>query len=119
MEAHKGLPPIAEPAATIRIQDAQEALELLVNYKYQGYDHLIVSAHHLHPDFFDLKTGLAGDMLQKFSNYDGFLGIIVDHTIYGSQSLNDFVKESNRAKRIVFAESKELIIRHWWPQPKR
>lgn len=118
MEVPNALPPIAEPDTTILIRDAQEALELLVNYKYQGYDHIIVSVHHLHPDFFDLKTGLAGDILQKFSNYDSFLGIIVDHTIYGSQSLNDFVKESNRAGRIVFAESKEMVIGHWWPDLK-
>ena len=31
--------------------------------------HLVVGKENLNPDFFDLKTGLAGEILQKASNY--------------------------------------------------
>jgi hypothetical protein len=36
------------------------------------------------PDFFDLKSGIAGEILQKFSNYDMRLAIIGDVSKYTS-----------------------------------
>lgn len=113
------LPAIAETDSTVLIHDAQEALELLVNYKYQGIDYVIVRASNLHTDFFDLKTGLAGEILQKFSNYDGYLGILVDPADYASKSLSDFILESNKARRIVFAPEKEQLMTLWWPDLKK
>lgn len=116
---HSNTPVIAEAETNLLIRDAQEALELLVNYKYQGIDYIIVRANNLHTDFFDLKTGLAGEILQKFSNYDGYLGILVDHAGYESKSLNDFILESNKTRRIVFAPEKEQLLALWWPNLKK
>lgn len=39
---------------------------------------ILLYDHMLHEDFFVLKTGLAGDILQKVSNYQLKLGIIGD-----------------------------------------
>ena len=57
------------------------------------------------PDFFDLKNGIAGEILQKFSTYRVRLAIVGDFSKYTSKSLNDFIFESNKGKHINFVTS--------------
>ncbi|WP_245598686.1 DUF4180 domain-containing protein [Sporocytophaga myxococcoides] len=57
--------------------------------------------------FFDLSSGLAGEILQKFSNYRIKLAIIGDFTAYPSKSLKDFMYESNKLGNINFVNSRE------------
>lgn len=52
-----------------------------------------------------LKTRLAGEILQKFVNYNIKVAIIGDFTIYTSKSLRDFMYESNKGKDIFFSPS--------------
>ncbi|HEY8399660.1 MAG TPA: DUF4180 domain-containing protein [Cytophagaceae bacterium] len=92
------------------IKNAQDALELLMNCIYQGSNKIVISEANLPADFFDLKTGLAGDILQKFSNYEGYLAIVGDYSKYTSNSLKAFIYESNKQKRISFVSSKEEAI---------
>lgn len=88
----------------IIIHNEQDALELIANCYYSGASKLLMNESQIHPDFFDLKTGLAGEILQKFSNYQSQLAIIGDFSKYSSKSLQDFIRESNRAGRIFFVE---------------
>lgn len=61
---------IAEVIADeILIQSAQDGLDLMGNIYYQGFDKVILYEKNITPDFFDLKTKIAGEILQKFSNY--------------------------------------------------
>ncbi|MDR2469036.1 MAG: DUF4180 domain-containing protein, partial [Tannerella sp.] len=64
----------------------------------------------LNPDFFDLKTGLAGEMLQKFVTYNIRLGIVGDFSTVESRSLKDFICESNKNGKTVFAKTVEHAI---------
>lgn len=86
---------------------AEDAAELLMNCLYQDSDSIIVYKYNLPPAFFDLKTKLAGDILQKFSTYNGRLAIIGDFSKYESKSLQDFIYESNKQGRINFVASLE------------
>ncbi|MFZ2340826.1 MAG: DUF4180 domain-containing protein [Bacteroidales bacterium] len=61
----------------------------------------------MNKDFFDLKTKIAGDILQKFSNYRMKLAIIGDFSAIKSKSLRDFIRESNNAGTINFVGSME------------
>jgi hypothetical protein len=56
------------------------------------------------PSFFDLKSGLAGDILQKVSNYRIKLIILGDFENITSKSLRDFIFESNRTGRVIFTD---------------
>ncbi|QHT68188.1 DUF4180 domain-containing protein [Rhodocytophaga rosea] len=89
----------------IIIHNAQDALELLVNCGYNGASALIMQASNLTPDFFELRTGVAGEVLQKFSTYRMRMAIVGDYTSFSSKSLKDFIFESNRAGRIIFVSS--------------
>jgi hypothetical protein len=50
----------------IIIGETQEALDLMADAGWQGAEGLILNAANFTPAFFDLKTGIAGDILQKF-----------------------------------------------------
>lgn len=87
----------------IAISNAEEGLDLLGNLYFSGYDKAIIHSKNITPDFFDLKTGIAGEILQKFTNYRVRLVIIGNFTQYESNSLRDFIFESNKGKQINFA----------------
>ena len=101
---------IAEIPTAAILATAEEAAELLMNCHYAGTGKLIVHERNLVPEFFDLKTGIAGDILQKFSTYDGYLAIVGDFSKYTSKSLRDFIYESNKMGRIHFVGSHEEAI---------
>ena len=85
----------------------QGALDIMANCSYQGADCIIIREHNLSPDFFDLKTRIAGEILQKFSNYNCRLAIVGDFSKYESKALRDFIYESNKVGRINFVSSDE------------
>ncbi len=64
----------------------------------------------LHEDFFDLKTRYAGEMLQKLTNYNIKMAVIGSFDKYSSNSLHDFIRESNRKGDIVFLDSLGLYL---------
>lgn len=97
---------IAEITADkIIINSAADGLDLVGNLYYQNFDKIILHASNLTPAFFDLKNGLAGEILQKFSNYRLRLAIVGDFTHYTSKSIRDFMHESNKGGHINFVAS--------------
>jgi len=94
----------------VEIKDQQDALDIMMESRYLGADGLIVGAENLHPDFFDLKTGVAGEILQKFSTYNAYLAIVGDFSKYSGKSLKDFIFESNKVGRINFVATPEEAL---------
>jgi len=90
---------------SVVIANIDDALDLLGNVYYQGYDRIIINESNITEDFFDLKNRLAGEILQKFSNYRVRLAIVGDYSKYTSKSLNDFIYESNKGRHINFVPS--------------
>jgi hypothetical protein len=74
----------------------------MVDLYYQEFDKIILYEKNISPDFFDLKTGLAGEILQKFSNYRMQLAIIGDFSKYSGKSIRDFIFESNNGRQVNF-----------------
>lgn len=89
------------------IKTPQDGLDIVGNSIYKGSYKIIIHEEGLSPDFFDLKTGLAGEILQKFSNYNSELAIIGDFSKYNSQALQDFMRESNSRGQINFVGTME------------
>jgi hypothetical protein len=68
----------------------------------------------LDPAFFELSSGLAGEIAQKFVNYRQRLAVVGDisHAVAESTALRDFVLESNRGRQLWFvADAEELTQR--------
>lgn len=80
----------------------EDSLDLLGNLYYQGFDKIIIYEKNITPEFFDLKTRIAGDILQKFVQYQMPLVIVGDFSKFNSKSLHDFIFESNKGKQINF-----------------
>ena len=91
----------------IVLQTVEDALDLIGNMSYQGFDKLIIHEENMISDFFVLKNKIAGNILQKFSQYSMPLAIIGDFEKYESKSLNDFIFESNKGKQINFVTTIE------------
>jgi hypothetical protein len=94
----------------ILINNSEEGLQLLVDLYYQDFDKIIIHEKNITTDFFDLKTGIAGEILQKFSNYRVRLVIVGEFKKYPGQSFKDFIFESNKGKQINFLDSVELGV---------
>ncbi len=96
--------------ASHRINTTADALDIMGNAQYSGADMIIAEQNHFHPDFFQLKTKLAGDILQKFATYGMRLAIIGDFTSVTSKSLNDFIYECNKGKQVLFLNSHDELV---------
>jgi len=94
------------------ISQPQDVLDIFGELMSTYCDRIIIHERNLHPDFFDLKTGLAGEVLQKFSNYKVRLVIVGDFAKYKSQSLQNFIFESNKSKRVFFTDNISSAMLH-------
>ncbi|MES2828688.1 MAG: DUF4180 domain-containing protein [Bacteroidota bacterium] len=104
IEVHgEGAGKIVEVVDEVRlINNAEEGLQILVDLYYQDFDKVILHEHHFTPDFFNLKTGLAGEILQKYSNFKVQLCIVGDFSKYDAPSIKSFIYESNNGTRVNF-----------------
>ncbi|GHV02316.1 hypothetical protein FACS1894211_13500 [Clostridia bacterium] len=95
----------------VPIPDAQTALDLIaeVGY-YDACDRIAVRKEAFPRAFFDLKTGMAGEILQKFSNYSKKLAIIGDFADRSSAALRDFIRECNRGHSVFFVPTEEDAV---------
>ncbi|MEB3025669.1 MULTISPECIES: DUF4180 domain-containing protein [unclassified Parvimonas] len=90
----------------ILIFDEQSALDVFMSLAYEtGENKFIISKDNLIEDFFDLRTKIAGEILQKIINYKMKLAIIGDFSKYKSKSLRDFIYECNSGRDIFFVEN--------------
>ncbi|WP_246213132.1 DUF4180 domain-containing protein [Aminipila butyrica] len=71
---------------------------------------MIIFHDSLDEHFFDLRTGFAGEVLQKFSNYNFKMAIVGDFSIYTSKSLQDFIYECNNGRLIFFKNNIESAM---------
>ena len=93
------------------ITDAQSALDFMMTMRYEmDCAGVIVNKAALCEDFFVLSTGIAGDILQKFSNYRLAFGIYGDFSGYTSKPLRDFMYESNQGRQVAFSATVEEVL---------
>ncbi|QHS57830.1 DUF4180 domain-containing protein [Mucilaginibacter sp. 14171R-50] len=84
------------------VSNVDDALDIIGNTGYQGFNDVIIHKENLTNDFFDLKSKIAGEILQKFTNYRMRVVIVGDFSSFNSKSLNDFIYESNNGKQVNF-----------------
>ncbi|MEI1279839.1 DUF4180 domain-containing protein [Leptospira venezuelensis] len=90
------------------IQDNDSFFDLLYSAKS---DTIVIYSSHLSERFFDLKTGFAGEIFQKITNYQKRFIIIGDYSNISSKSFKDLIYESNKNGKVIFAETLEEAIR--------
>ncbi len=93
------------------ITDVQSALDLMATVRYEsGCERIIINKDCITEDFFKLSTRVAGEILQKFINYQVKLAIVGDFSGYTSKPLKDFIYECNNGKDIFFVDSIDAAV---------
>jgi hypothetical protein len=95
------------------LADTGSGSQLLADLYYQNFDIMIFHEKNIHPDFFELRSGMAGEILQKASNSRLRLAFVGNFEAYNSKSLRDFIRESNGHGQILFVSSVEEAIRRF------
>ena len=98
----------------IVIKDAASAIDFVMDIKRKtNCNKIALNKTAISEDFFILSSGLAGEILQKFVNYDIKFAIYGDYSKYTSKPLKDFIYESNQGKDVFFVvtadKAKEML----------
>lgn len=96
----------------IIIKDVQSAIDFIMTVKYEtNCNRIALNKEAIVEDFFILSKGLAGEILQKFINYQTKFSIYGDYSKYTSKPLKDFIYESNNGKDIFFVKNEDEAIK--------
>ena len=95
----------------ILLKDVNTALDLIANANHlHEAEGLVLYKENIIESFFDLSTRIAGEILQKFTNYSMRLAIVGDFSSYKSKSLHDFIYECNNGKTVYFLSTLEEAL---------
>ena len=77
---------------------ASEALELISGCMEHGAELALVEARHLPPEFFELRSGFAGELLQKLANYGVRLAGVFPTEAGYAERFREFLLEAKRGR---------------------
>ena len=86
------------------ISSDKDVLDLLSYFYDDQPARLVIHATDLHPDFFDLKTGLLGKIFLKLSTYRVKTAFIVEIDRIESERFHELIYEHSRSHEIRFFE---------------
>lgn len=96
----------------IIIKDVESAIDFIMTVKYEtNCNKIALNKEAIIEEFFILSKGLAGEVLQKFINYQIKFAIYGDYSKYTSKPLKDFIYESNHGKDVFFVEKEAEAIK--------
>lgn len=94
------------------IKDTQSAMDFIMTIKYETEcSKIALNKEAITDDFFILSKGIAGEILQKFINYQIKFAVYGDYSKYTSKPLKDFIYESNNGKDIFFVKDEEEAVK--------
>lgn len=93
------------------VRGAQDAVDLIGEARSHRADLVVIPAQRLGDDFFRLRTGIAGEVIQKFVTYGVRLAILGDisRALNDSSALRDFVREANEGTHCWFVSNTEEL----------
>ncbi len=94
---------ICQPGSGL-ISNEQDILDLLAVGWELDQNRVIIHSTALHPDFFNLKTGLLGNIFLKLSNYRVKTAFIIEMEKIESERFHELIYEHKRSREIRFFE---------------
>ena len=96
-----------------KLRSERDAIDIVGEALSQRCKLVVVPVERLDDAFFSLKTRIAGEIIQKFVNYELRLAIIGDiaRHVEASTALRDFVFETNRGSQVWFLADHEELER--------
>ena len=94
-----------------KLQTYNDAVDLVGKTFESRATMIVIPVECLDGQFFQLKTRIAGELIQKFVQYRRHLVIVGDISgfLAESSALRAFVAESNRGKEVWFLPSREEL----------
>jgi Domain of unknown function (DUF4180) len=94
-----------------KLQTYQDAVDLVGKSFEERATLIVIPVECLNDDFFQLKTRIAGELIQKFVQYQRRLAIVGDISrhLAESSALRAFVIEANRGKDVWFLASRNEL----------
>ena len=94
-----------------KLRTGRDATDLIS--EAAGADMIVIPVERLDDDFFRLRTGVAGEMVQKFVTYRKRVAIVGDVSAHVNESkpFHDFVYEANRGRDLWFVADREELDR--------
>jgi hypothetical protein len=93
------------------INDTPSALDLIATVQYEtGLSDVAIYKEAVCEDFFNLRSGIAGEVLQKFMTYGFRVAIVGDFSMYESKALHDFIFECNNGQSIFFVPDEGAAV---------
>lgn len=116
---HHGVPVLVVSADGPPVASEQDALDRLIGAAFYRAEVVAVPAQRFDDGFFDLSSGLAGAIMQKFVNYHLRLVVLGDisHHLRASSALPDLVRESNQGRHIWFLPDLDALAARLDPDP--
>ena len=98
------------------INSMQAILDLIGDIAFTlRCDRVLVDRSLIDESFFDLKSGFAGELTQKFSTYRMKLAVTGDFSMFENLALKAFLYESNLGKTVRFVSSRAKAL-EWLSQ---
>jgi hypothetical protein len=99
------------PAEGPLIATGQDAVDLIGAAKSAGAALATIPIQRLAPAFFQLRTGVAGEIVQKFVMYGLTVAVLGDTAKLAAESkaLHDFIYEANQRGSVWFLHDKKAL----------
>lgn len=110
-ETRQGVPLLRVDDDGAPLSTPEDALALVADTYGGEVETIVVPVGRLDPEFFRLRSGIAGEFVQKLVNYRKRLVVLGDITaeVSGSSALHDFVVESNRGDHLWFVAELDAL----------
>lgn len=92
------------------INNTNDALDIMATVYTNGCERIVIHKQGFNERFYSLRTRMAGEILQKFSNYGIRLAIVGDFKNVQSKSLTDFISECNKGNTVFFVNSEQEAL---------
>jgi len=101
------------PAEGPPLRSDRDATDLIGTARSHGASLIAIPTSRLDDDFFQLRTRIAGEILQRFVTYRVRVAIVGDISrhLSDSSALRDFVRECNRGDQIWFVSDLAELAR--------
>jgi hypothetical protein len=109
-ESYQGTTVAEVMPRTAVLTDEAALLDLLAQAYVDEAVGILLHATQLDPAFFDLRTGIAGSLLQKAATYRIRLAIIGDFENVESNALRAFIIECNRGEQFAFCQDRASAL---------
>jgi hypothetical protein len=96
-----------------KLRSDRDAVDIVGEALSQRCKLVVLPIERLDEAFFSLKTRIAGEIIQKFVNYELRLAIVGDvaRHVEASTALRDFVLETNRGRQVWFVADRAELDR--------